>query len=316
MSADRTQLVFRIFVVAAIVAAFGQVTLGGVVRVSGSGLGCPDWPLCHGRLVPPFEVKTLIEYSHRLSASVLSILVLGTAFIAWTQYRNRRYVLFPSLLALALVIVAAALGGATVLTELAWWFVLLHLGVAEALVAILIVAAVAGWKSEDWRAEDAYDRPSNSRLEILAVASVVGVFAVILSGSFMVGYGAGSSCATWPLCRGSLMPDGTVYAVHMDHRFIVTLVGILLVVTSVMAWFRRSTFPSIAWSGAILMFVFAVQVILGAVTVWTGFAPETKAIHLSVATLVWIVLIFMVSLIYLPRLYMTEPNATLSLQGA
>ena len=112
------------------------------------------------------------------------------------------------------------------------------------------------------------------------------------------------------------MPDGTVYAVHMGHRFIVTLVGILLVVTSVMAWFRRSTFPSIAWSGAILMFVFAVQVILGAVTVWTGFAPETKAIHLSVATLVWIVLIFMVSLIYLPRLYMTEPNATLSLQGA
>lgn len=307
---------FRIFSVAAIVAAFGQVTLGGVVRVSDSGLGCPDWPLCHGQLIPPFEVKTLIEYSHRLSASVLSVLVLGTAIIAWMQFRHRRWVVFPSLLAFALVIVAAALGGATVLTELAWWFVLFHLGVAEALVASLIIAAVAGWKSEDWLVGDAYDSPSISRLEIFAAASVLGVFALILSGSFMVGYGAGSSCATWPLCRGSLIPEGTTYAIHMGHRFVVSLVGVLVVVTSVMAWSRRSSIPSIAWPSVILLLLFAVQVMLGAVTVWAGFTAETKAIHLSVATLVWVALIFMSSLIYLPRLYATEPNAALTRQGA
>ncbi|MFP6565690.1 MAG: COX15/CtaA family protein [Dehalococcoidia bacterium] len=165
MASDRNQLVFQIVVVAAILAAFGQVTLGGVVRVTDSGLGCPDWPLCHGQLIPPFEVATLIEYSHRLSASVLSLLVLGTTTMAWFYYRDRRWVFVPSLLAFALVLIAAGLGGATVLTELDWWFVLFHLGVAEMLVASLIVAAVAGWHSEDSRAGEAYDSPSIIHLE-------------------------------------------------------------------------------------------------------------------------------------------------------
>ena len=112
------------------------------------------------------------------------------------------------------------------------------------------------------------------------------------------------------------MPEGTAYAIHMGHRFAVTLVGVLVVVTSIMAWSRRSSIPSVAWSGLILLIVFAVQIMLGAVTVWAGFTAETKAIHLSVATLVWVALIFMSSLIYLPRLYATEPNTALTRQGA
>lgn len=295
--------------VAAIVAAFGQVTLGGVVRVTDSGLGCPDWPLCHGQLIPPFEVATLIEYSHRLSASVLGVLVLGTAVIAWLRHSHRRWVLVPSVLSLGLVIVAAVLGGVTVLTELAWWFVLLHLGIAQALVASLIVAAVAGWPTDDDAlVVEGYDSPTVSRLETLAVASVVGVFVVILSGSFMVGYGAGSSCATWPLCRGSLVPEGAPYAIHMGHRLVVVAVGLLLAVTAIKAWTHRSAIPNVARWGVVMFFAFAVQVALGAVTVWAGFTPEVKALHLSVATLVWVALIATTSLIYLPRLYSTAPN--------
>ena len=133
-------LVFRVVVVLAIVAAFGQVSLGGVVRVTDSGLGCPDWPLCHGQLIPSFDSATLIEYSHRLSASLLTALVVATAAISWKLYRGRPWVTLPSALSLGLVIAAAALGAATVLTDLSWWFVLLHLGKAEMLIAALIVA--------------------------------------------------------------------------------------------------------------------------------------------------------------------------------
>lgn len=316
MSSDRTQSVFRIVVIAAILAAFGQVTLGGVVRVTDSGLGCPDWPLCHGQLIPPFEVATLIEYSHRLSASVLSLLVLGTTVIAWIYYRHRRWVFVPSLLAFALVLIAAGLGGATVLTELAWWFVLFHLGVAELLVASLIVTAVAGWHSEGSLAGEAYDSPSIVHLELLVVATVIGVFALILSGSYMVGYGAGSSCPNWPGCLdGNRMPEGTSYAINMGHRFVVALVGILIVGTSINALSRMASIPSVAWSGATLLLIFAAQIILGAVTVWEGFTAETKAIHLSAATLVWVALIFMSSLVYLPRLYLTQTSIAISRQG-
>ena len=81
------------------VAAFGQVSLGGVVRVTDSGLGCPDWPLCHGRLIPTFDSATLIEYSHRLSASLLTVLVVATAVLSWRHYRDRPWVMVPSALA-------------------------------------------------------------------------------------------------------------------------------------------------------------------------------------------------------------------------
>ena len=54
--------------------------LGGIVRVTGSGLGCPDWPLCYGQLFPPLELKAIIEYTHRFVAMIFGIFVGATAF--------------------------------------------------------------------------------------------------------------------------------------------------------------------------------------------------------------------------------------------
>ena len=68
---------------------FGLVVLGGVVRVTGSGLGCPDWPLCYGRVVPPWELTALIEYSHRMVASaIVGPLVLLTCGVSWLAHRH------------------------------------------------------------------------------------------------------------------------------------------------------------------------------------------------------------------------------------
>ena len=128
----RITTIFRLVALAAAAASFGQITLGGVVRATGSGLGCPDWPLCHGRIIPPLETATLIEYSHRLSATVLGVLVLAVVVMAWVYYRSNQWVIVSAVLGLALVILAGALGGFTVLTELAWWVRLLHLAIAEA----------------------------------------------------------------------------------------------------------------------------------------------------------------------------------------
>src|ERR1700716_2288894 len=92
--------------------AYLQIALGGVVRVSGSGLGCPDWPLCHGRPYPPANVQSIIEYSHRAVGSVTGVLIIGTVVLAWVVYRSRRPVV-AWLATASLVAVAAegALGG-------------------------------------------------------------------------------------------------------------------------------------------------------------------------------------------------------------
>ena len=294
----RIHLVFRVVAVAALVAAFTQVTLGGVVRVTGSGLGCPDWPLCHGQIIPPFEIDTLIEYTHRLSASVLSLLMLATAGMAWVFYRSNSWIMISSVSGLVLVVVAAALGGATVLTELAWWVRLFHLAIAELVVAAMVIVSVVGWRQPGQSPAQESDARETGGFNRLILATVVGVFLLILSGSYMVGYGAGSSCATWPLCNGSLFPQGAPYAIHMGHRLLSVLVGVLVIATVVAANSRGGRRPALRWAGMILAVVFAIQIMVGAGTVWMGFASEMKAIHLSFATLVWTALMFLATLVY------------------
>ncbi|HEV3473851.1 MAG TPA: COX15/CtaA family protein, partial [Actinomycetota bacterium] len=99
-------------------ATLALVTIGGVVRATGSGLGCPDWPKCHGRWIPPLEIESLIEYSHRLTAAVVGVLVLVTAYVAWRRARGDRAVLWPAAAAVPVVIVQAGLGRAAVVGEL------------------------------------------------------------------------------------------------------------------------------------------------------------------------------------------------------
>ena len=298
-SGNGRDLAFRVLAVVSLVAAFAQVTLGGIVRVTGSGLGCPDWPLCHGQLIPPFEFATLLEYSHRLSASLLGVLVLATAIIVLLRYRSNRWGKNSILTALALVLVAAVLGGATVLTELAWWLRLLHLGIAEGVVAALVIAVVVSWRVGAKTPTDALGE-GDTGMSGLMLAALIGVFLLILSGSYIVGAGYGSSCGTWPLCRGSLFPEGRPYIEHMAHRYFAAIIGIIVLAVAYSAWQNRFRLPSVGWSGMLLFIAFAAQIIVGALTVWLGFTPEIKAIHLSMATLVWIALVFVAALGYVP----------------
>src|SRR2546428_13797111 len=74
---------------AAAVCTYLLIVLGAIVRITGSGLGCGEhWPLCNGRLVPPLDLPTWIEWSHRLVAGLVAILVTGLAGYAWWLRRG------------------------------------------------------------------------------------------------------------------------------------------------------------------------------------------------------------------------------------
>src|SRR6202171_4701899 len=123
--------------------AYLQIALGGVVRVSGSGLGCPDWPLCHGRPYPPADVHAIIEYSHRAVGSVTGILIIATVVFAWLVWRSRRPVVAWLATASLIGVVGEGLLGAQVVkTELASWLVLFHLALAMIILGFLVAAAV------------------------------------------------------------------------------------------------------------------------------------------------------------------------------
>src|SRR5918912_1588914 len=68
---------------------FGLIVLGGVVRITGSGMGCGDhWPLCDGQWFPPLDLPTLIEIAHRWVAALVSLVVLAVAGVAWRRHRR------------------------------------------------------------------------------------------------------------------------------------------------------------------------------------------------------------------------------------
>src|SRR5437660_5481212 len=123
------------------------IILGAIVRITGSGMGCGDhWPLCGGKLLPPLDLPTLIEYGHRLAAALVSVLVCGLAAYAWWLRRGagsgeRYFTSGAAYVALGLLIVQVLLGAVTVKRDLPPWTVILHLGTAMLLLAPLIVAA-------------------------------------------------------------------------------------------------------------------------------------------------------------------------------
>src|SRR4051812_22052088 len=109
---------FRRLLTATIVATFALIVIGGVVRVSDSGLGCgaegsgtKGWPLCGGRLLPFLQEHQVIEFSHRVAATVIVILIAALAVVAFRRLRGRRWLLRGVVAAGVLVIAQAILGG-------------------------------------------------------------------------------------------------------------------------------------------------------------------------------------------------------------
>ncbi|MGH3135051.1 MAG: COX15/CtaA family protein, partial [Gaiellaceae bacterium] len=94
---------FRLLALAAALSAWALVAVGGIVRVTESGLGCPDWPLCDGRVVPDRAKEAWIETSHRWVAGIVTVLVVLVAVWAWRRYRSQKDVFMPALAAVLLV---------------------------------------------------------------------------------------------------------------------------------------------------------------------------------------------------------------------
>src|SRR5436309_9736413 len=160
------------------VLTFLAVTAGGLVRATGSGLGCPGWPKCYGRWVPPANAHSIIEMSHRylVSFSIYAAVAVLVSILIW--HRRDRFTLSLGLAIVPLFIAQAALGAYVVGRELVWWSVVGHLALAMILMATLIILTVhlsAG-------APKAQERTDRS-LTKLIVATGVATYALLLLGS-------------------------------------------------------------------------------------------------------------------------------------
>ena len=258
------------------VALFLLMTMGNIVSATGSGLGCPDWPLCHGRFLPPAQAEVLIEFSHRLKAIPFTILLLITVALTWrrTTARAPRRL---SLVIAALVIAQIGLGAVTVLLKLPHLVSTAHLVNALLILAGLIVLAEG-------------PRPPAlvpAKVGRLAVAGLAALLLQLALGGYVRHAGAGLACPDFPLCSGSLLPHHWESAVHWIHRWLGVLLLGVFVHLAIAA--RRTALGGVAAAAAALAFV---QVGLGIAAVLSGLAVPLRATHAVVAYLLWATLVW------------------------
>ena len=284
----------RRLVLATAIATFVLIIVGGVVRVSDSGLGCGPagsgfhgWPFCNGDVVPGMDLNSVVEYTHRVLAGVVSIMIVSIVVLAW---RSHREYLVPAVALLGLILAQAALGGATVEDNLEEAYVAAHLGLAMLLLGglLYLYRNVSGATLTD----------GGPGMRVLAIAASVAVLCTIVAGGYIAGTqnygradyqlgdGAHHACGKeFPTCNGEFMPFGKARLVdiHLTHRAFM-YIAVLLVTSLVVVALRRGVMTRYAW---FLLGLLALQVLVGALNVWLDEYELMILLHLALGTLLW-----------------------------
>jgi heme A synthase len=280
---------FQRFLLLTIGLTFVLVVIGGTVRATGSGLGCPDWPTCHGELIPPAEKHTLIEFSHRAAASVVGVAFLGVTFFAFKTERRHPLVFWLAFSAGLLLVAQIILGGITVKRELPPEIVAAHMSTAMLFIGILIVTMLLSLaRNRGDRVQPEAIASNYTRLAILAAAAAL---ATLIVGSYISESPAALACDDWPLCNGSIAPRGDAdVGWHYLHRMVGAVLG-LFVLASIWAAFDERRGRAAVGMAVGVGVLYITQALVGAANLWTELADGVVVAHLALAALLWCMLV-------------------------
>jgi len=296
---------FRRLAMAGVISTVALIVLGGIVRVSGSGLGCgpagsglQGWPFCRGDVVPGANLNSVIEYSHRALASAVALLMIALAVMALRRLRAHRGIVRATLAAAGLVVAQGLLGAATVELNLDAALVAAHLLLAMLLLGLMLYVWRASRPGVIGRAAP----EAGTGLRALAGATAVAVLLTIVAGGYMAGTenhgrtdraqtaGAHYACGTqFPSCNGELLPfgQGPLVDVHLAHRSLMYLASVLVLALAVVTLRRRPS-RTVTRGALAAVAVLVLQILVGALNVWL--APQEPVLillHLALATGLW-----------------------------
>jgi heme a synthase len=266
------------------VATYFLILVGGLVRASGAGLGCPDWPKCFGSWIPPASAADLppqfdralfnsslmwTEYLNRLLGVTVGFLILATVISAWRHHRRDSRIVWTTMAALALTGFQGWLGGRVVASDLAAWIVTVHMIVALVIVQLLLYATVRTWRKTS-------GPPSPLLIGLILVTMIQIGLGTQVRGGVDVAIDGGVAR------EGALATVGVLDHLHRSAALIV-FAGAWLIVM-----FLRSKFPK---NRTVLQWCYVVaglaslQVALGLSMAYVSLEPAVQVGHLTVASL-------------------------------
>jgi len=267
---------------------FGLIVIGSVVRTTGSGLACPDWPLCQGRLIPPLEPHVLIEWFHRLVALLVSLLLFST--VVWVAVHRETRARLGGLAALATLLLAAQviLGALTVWKLLSPAVVSSHLAVALLLFCTLLTLSLVAQSEAEPAMAASAPRPAGL-LAMFGVTTLLAYAQSLLGGIVSTNH-AGLACADWPGCNGELFPPLTgLVGLQMMHRYGAYTLTLAMLVGAV--WARSAHDPAVRAGAAMAVGLTFSQVVLGICNVFLATPVWLSALHLANAAAILAMLV-------------------------
>ena len=274
------------FFVATVALVFLLIVWGGIVRLSGSGLSIPQWPLAEGgRIIPPAGTRVMIEFTHRVLAMAVGLCTLGLAVAVASKARYRAALGGPMAVAVVVLAIQIVMGGRVVLEELGPERVVSHLLLAFLFFAILLRLTLRAQDVAGGEASAAVIGGDSRVKGLKAMSHAVAGLVFVQSGlgAWVSSSGASLACPDFPTCHGTLFPrmEGLV-GIHYAHRL-----GAYLIFAAVLALSLRSVSvplpPRARWPLRLAGILVSLQVVLGIMNVVLAVPLAVSAGHLATA---------------------------------
>ena len=300
ISKDRLISLLKIFSGLLIIVIFAQISLGSAVRLTGSGLSCPDWPLCYGLWFPDQEklstisdvnyqfYQIMLEWIHRFNAAVFIAPLTLIVFIMGLKLHNsdiNKKTLYAILVFLAL---QGLIGGFTVFDRNSPWSVAVHLGFA--LILLLLVIRVF---MQSLNLNFNITFPNIKRKLPILIISIIFIILTMLMGAIVSKSGSSLACEMWPLCSNdgmSIFQNNKV--IHISHRLLAIISAICIYFVFI-SYRDSKEYKLIHILRNLLVIIIAVQIFIGATVIFTELNMYIAMFHQSLAVILFMMLSFL-----------------------
>ena len=276
---------------ASLAALTAIVLSGAAVRLSGSGLGCPDWPKCYGGVVAPLETHAVIEYGNRVASALVGVVALAAAVLAWRRRPFRRDLALVAVLPVLGVVGQAVLGGFTVRHHLAPGFVMAHYSLS---MVILVAAVALAWRA---RHEPGARPRARDHVAVWAVRALIPLGALAIfagTAASAAGPHAGGAGTGDVISRLDFKGERTLDWVIGQHGRAGTVLGVAALAVLVLLH-RRAATPALRRALTVLVSLIGLQGAVGLLQYELALPAELVWIHVSVASLAWVALLWAVA---------------------